>query len=173
MNEIITLAKIISGTTGVPVHFLGLPDLLSNRATADNLMELVWASTVKERETWNSAYTEILKKAIDKWNANNKGPTKLRNDVLRIEIQEVSSEQWTHLEKVFIPLLLAGKVSLEYVLSQIPNLDMQEELDRQENMENEELEKTKADLDQKILENEMLVKNNINDEGGENVDNRK
>jgi hypothetical protein len=167
LNEITTLAKIISGTTGVPVHFLGLPDLLSNRATANNLMELVWASTVKERETWNSAYTEILRKAIDKWNENLDGKTQLRNDVLRVEIQEVSSEQWVHLEKVFIPLLLAGKVSLEYVLSQIPNLDSQEELDRQENMENEELERTKAELDTKILENEMLTKNNINNEGGD------
>jgi len=50
-NEVTTNSKIISGTTGVPVHFLGFPDLLSNRATADNLMQLIYSATLKERET--------------------------------------------------------------------------------------------------------------------------
>jgi len=170
-KEIVTLAKMISGTTGVPVHFLGLPDLLSNRATANNLMELVWASTVKERETWNSAYTELLRKAIDKYNLmpDNKGFTELRNDVLRVEVQEVTPETWVHLEKVYLPMLMAGDLSLEFVLSKIPGLNLQEEMARQEEMKKDELQKTKDALNKVILDKGNDDKDK--DEDGENGNN--
>ena len=58
------LVKTISGTTGVPVHFLGYPELLSNRDTADNLIELIALSTEKERRTWIGAYEELFQKAM-------------------------------------------------------------------------------------------------------------
>lgn len=162
-EEIITLAKIISGTTGVPVHFLGLPDLMSNRSTAENLMEFIWASTVKERETWNSAYTEILKKAIDLFNEKSGGKKLLRNDVLRLEIQEVSPEQWKNLEKVLLPAFRDGAISLNYLLSQIPGLILEEENKRREEEESEELEKTKMELERVSIENAELNKSPTND----------
>jgi len=56
--------KTISGTTGIPVHFLGYPELLSNRDTAENLIELIVLSTNKERNTWKGAYEELFQKAI-------------------------------------------------------------------------------------------------------------
>ncbi|MCW4050807.1 MAG: hypothetical protein NWE89_13835 [Candidatus Bathyarchaeota archaeon] len=59
-----TLVKTISGTTGVPVQFLGYPELLSNRDTAENLMELIALSTDKERRTWIGAYEELFQKAM-------------------------------------------------------------------------------------------------------------
>lgn len=62
--EIQDLAKIISGTTGVPVHFLGHPDLLSNRDTAEDLSKLMELSTIKERLTWIGAYEEVFQKAM-------------------------------------------------------------------------------------------------------------
>lgn len=158
-KEIITLAKMISATTGVPVHFLGLPDLMSNRATAENLMEVIWASTVKEREMWNSAYTEILRKAIDLYNMKQEGGKFLRNDVLRIEIQTVSAEQWQHLEKVLLPAYMTNAITLDYFLSQIPGLILEEEKKRREEEEKGELEDTKRELNEVMKENEEIQKN--------------
>ncbi|MDD4984349.1 MAG: hypothetical protein PHQ43_00970 [Dehalococcoidales bacterium] len=63
-EETLGLIKIISGTTGIPVHFLGFPELLSNRDTAENLIELIELSTRKERRTWMGAYQEMFKKAM-------------------------------------------------------------------------------------------------------------
>ncbi len=63
-EETQALAKTISGTTGIPVHFLGYPELLSNRDTAENLIELIVLSTNKERNTWTGAYEELFQKAI-------------------------------------------------------------------------------------------------------------
>lgn len=63
-EETQTLVKTISGTTGIPVHFLGYPELLSNRDTADNLSELIALSTSKERRTWIGVYDELFQKAM-------------------------------------------------------------------------------------------------------------
>ena len=63
-EETQALVKTISGTTGIPVHFLGYPELLSNRDTAENLIELIVLSTNKERNTWMGAYEELFQKAI-------------------------------------------------------------------------------------------------------------
>ncbi|GAH41096.1 unnamed protein product, partial [marine sediment metagenome] len=67
-KEIVSLVKLISGNTGIPVHFLGFVDLMSNRATAEDLINMINAATTKERQTWIGAYEEVIKKAMDMWN---------------------------------------------------------------------------------------------------------
>lgn len=132
--EITNLAKMISGTTGVPVHFLGLPDLLSNRATADNLMDLVYASTLKERKTWTGAYYELLAKAMAMYNEKMEIAQKsnaLKPEAVGVDIPFVSAQNWAAIEKVFVPLSLAGKISDELLLSKIPGVDAKEEMKRQ------------------------------------------
>jgi len=133
IQEIINLAKLISGATGVPVHFLGLPDLLSNRATAENLMELIYASTLKERIIWTGAYKEILAKAIEIYNAQNK--TTLDVSRLDVEIQFISEKNWSIIEKIFVPLALGGKISDHLLLSKIPGINVEEEEARQKENE--------------------------------------
>ena len=63
-EETQALVKTISGTTGIPVHFFGYPELLSNRDTAENLGQLIDLSTSKERRTWIGAYEEVFQKAM-------------------------------------------------------------------------------------------------------------
>jgi len=63
-SETVALVKTISGTTGIPVQFLGYPELLSNRDTAENLMEFIALSTDKERNTWVGTYEELFHKAM-------------------------------------------------------------------------------------------------------------
>jgi hypothetical protein len=140
-TEIVTLAKMISGATGVPVHFLGLPDLLSNRATAENLMELINASTLKERTTWIGAYEELLGKAMLMSNA--KTGLEQKTDALdptkiKVNIPIVSAQQWAAIEKVFLPACVAGKISDELFLDQIPGINVEQELARKKATEKEE-----------------------------------
>jgi hypothetical protein len=142
VSEITNLAKMISGTTGVPVHFLGLPDLLSNRATADNLMDLAYASTLKERKIWTGAYLELLAKAMAFYNEK-KGiaqkSSALKPEAVGLEIPFVSAQNWAAIEKVFLPLSLAGKISDELILSKIPGVDVKQELKRQTETKEKEL----------------------------------
>jgi hypothetical protein len=135
VKEIITLAKMISGSTGIPVHFLGLPELLSNRATAENLMELIYASTLKERETWKGAYQELISKAIDMMNTQTgegQKSTKLDASRIVVDIPFISAENWNHIEKILLPLSIAGKITDELLLSKIPGIDVDEEMKRKQ-----------------------------------------
>jgi hypothetical protein len=135
IQEILTLAKIISGATGVPVHFLGFPELLSNRATADNFLELIFAATLKERQTWKGCYQEMLAKAMDIFNAKTgleQMSKKLDASRITIDIPYISAQTWQNIKDVYLPAALAGKISDELFLSKIPGIDVDEELKRSE-----------------------------------------
>jgi hypothetical protein len=159
-KEIVTKLKSVSGNTGVPVHFMGLPDLMSNRSTAENLMELIWASTKKEREIWESAYTEVLRKSMIMYNDISK-KTPLDPMKLEIQIPEVDESEWLHLEKVWLPLYVQDAITLETLLSKIPTLDMGIEEKRRKKQDKEELVRLK--------ENNALMKQQKK-ENGQNDD---
>ncbi|MBE3126193.1 MAG: hypothetical protein IMZ57_11125 [Acidobacteria bacterium] len=146
-KEITTNAKMISGTTGTPPHFLGFPELLSNRSTADNLMESVAASTSKERGTWLDAYEEILRKAFAIYNENS-GLTPLDPKKIKIVIPFVTAEAWKRISDIYLPLFLADGLSLSTLLSQIPELDVDREIEAIDAKNNEALDRfSKGGLD--------------------------
>lgn len=154
-EEITMLAKMISGTTGAPVHFLGFPDLMSNRAVADNLMQLVHAATVKERQTWMGAYEEVIAKSIAMYNA--KVHPKMSNQTaldprkIGVEIPMITKDHWLHLEKVLLPAAVAKLISPEAFQQALPGLDLAAEKKRKET-------KDKSDVERMKKENETLRK---------------
>lgn len=164
-REIESLIKLISGTTGIPVHFLGFVDLMSNRATADTLIEMINAGTTKERNTWIGAYEEVIKKAMMMWNeAAEKGmgpDKKLDPDKIKVDIPVITKQHYERLEKIFLPAWLSGKLSDEAFFTMLPGFDVKAELKRKEEKEKSELEQTKRDLkdrQDKNLENELFKK---------------
>ena len=161
-KEITTNAKMVSGTTGTPPHFLGFPELLSNRSTADNLMESVQASTMKERGTWLDAYEEILRKAFAIYNRESK-LTPLDPRKLKIVIPFVTAEAWKRISDVYLPLFLADGLSLSTLLSQIPELDVDREIEAIEAKNNEALDRfSKGGLD--------TEKKGVQDKGGDDAE---
>ena len=152
LREIEMSIKIISGTTGIPIHYLGLLDLLKNRATGDNTRELVMAATSKERQIWIGAFTELVDKAMRLYNqksglAQKSAEKQLNSKRIKIHIPEISEEHWAHLEKVFIPAKLAGILSPETVAAQIPGIDMEEEAGRKKEREAKEEEQAAHELE--------------------------
>ena len=120
-KEITSNAQIISGNTGVPVHFLGFPELMSNRSTADTLFDMVAASTHRERRIWASFYTELFDRALELANAELK--TGFRTGLIKAEIPELSSKTMLELKENWLPLFEAQALSLETLLSKVPDLD--------------------------------------------------
>jgi len=135
-DEIVTHAKMISGTTGVPVHFLGLPDLMSNRAVAENLMELIGASTVKERRIWIGAYEEMFQKVLTL--ANNNLQTGFDVNAIGVDIPDISAAKIKELAETWLPLFVAGAISLETFLGRVPDIDKEKEMERLEEAEPKE-----------------------------------
>lgn len=94
-KETESLVKTISGTTGIPVHFFGYPELLSNRDTADNLVELIALSTSKERRTWIGAYEEVFQKAMVIFNTafgTNMNPNAITATIKEYNYKDVTGE---------------------------------------------------------------------------------
>jgi len=162
-NEATEKIKVISGTTGIPVHFLGLLDLLKNRATGDNTRELVIAGTEKERIIWKATYKELIDKAMREFNDGSK-KTKLDPSKIDIEIPVYTQEQWDHIEKVLMPLYLGGGLSLETLLSQVPGVNMEVELDRLGMNEKAkvEMEGKEAEIRSLKMENDTLRNGIVN-----------
>ncbi|GAG19563.1 unnamed protein product, partial [marine sediment metagenome] len=129
--EVEMLAKAISGTSNVPVHFLGMPDLLSNRATADNLMELVTAGSSHARNTWIEFYSEMFEKVLEAANEKFKRGFEY-TDGVGCDIPEISEGKLRQLASIWLPLYQAGVVSLETLLGMIPNVDPEIEKKRLE-----------------------------------------
>ena len=142
-REITMLSKMISGTTGTPVHFLGLPDLMSNRATADNLMELVSHSTSRERYSWIGFYQSVIAKAAAIYNDKSQ-KTKVDPTLLKVNIPYITQETWTKLDLVYLPLFQANAISLETLLSQLPEVDIDEEIERIEKRKEQGMERFAA-----------------------------
>lgn len=120
-KEIVTLAKFISGATGVPVHFLGLPDLMSNRAVSTDLFEFINASTNKERHIWEGFYEELFDKVLTMANVNLKRGYK--TGTVKANILSITEAQVNQLSNVWLPLYVAGVIDLDYILSKIPDAD--------------------------------------------------
>lgn len=162
-KEIVSLVKLISGTTGIPVHFLGFVDLMSNRATAEDLINMINASTNKERQTWIGAYEEVIRKAMTMWNnAAEKGMSEGRRldpDKIKVDIPIITKLHYDRLEKIFLPAVMAGKISDEAFLTMIPGFDVKAEMERKKANEESEIEQLKRDVDDrraKDLEKDLL-----------------
>lgn len=121
VKEITNLVKMISGTTGIPVHFLGLPDLMSNRSTSSDLFEMIMASTNAERLTWVEAYEEMFNKAMQI--ANDKFGLGLTLNTVSCDIPQITGEKIKELADVWLPLYTADVIDINYFLSKIPDAD--------------------------------------------------
>lgn len=142
MKEIETLAKIISGATGVPVHFLGFTDLMSNRSTSTDLFEFINASVNKERKIWEGFYQDLFDCAIEKFNAMTKGT--LQKGKVKVEVLTLTEAQLRLLSEVWLPLYTAGVIDLDYFLGKIPDIDPEKVKSAQDEAAQRMLESIKA-----------------------------
>ena len=163
-NEILTNAKMISGTTGVSVQYMGLVELLKNRSTSDDMREGLSSATVKERATWEGAYEELITKAMNLFNKTvykqkeAKGQ-KLNPALIKVNIPVITKQHWDNIKDVWLPAAIAGKITEELFLEQLPDVDIDEELKRKEKREESEIEQIKhenEDLKTKKLEEDLL-----------------
>lgn len=123
--EIKTLVKIISGNSGVPPHFLGLPDIMANRATADNLIELILSSTSKDKELWKGCYEELSHKVLTM--ANEEFSKSFTVDSINVDIPQISSVKMQELLNIWLPLYEAGCITLGTLLKRVPAIDPDKE----------------------------------------------
>lgn len=144
-REVTTSAKIVSAGASIPVHFLGFPDLMSNRSTSTDLFELIQAGTNRERKIWIGFYEELFRKAIRMQNAFFQAG--LDEDAVGADIPFITAEKMRELVEIWLPMYTAGTLSLETFLSKVPEIDAEEEIKRIEDRQEADLERLKAEAD--------------------------
>jgi len=161
MNEIVQLIKIISLTTGIPVQLLAYPELLSNRATSQDMLENINAATIKERTKLEEALTELIQKAMKLANERGWCPYYLPESFI-VKIDLTSYANLKQIIEVWFPLMLDNVIDMGTFRSMLPGIDPEEvkklvEAQKKENME-ENMENIK---------NQMSLKDGSDDDDDE------
>jgi hypothetical protein len=151
-REIMRLACFISGTTGYPLQFL-LPDMLSNRSTSENIMESALVHTASERAIWVGFYEELITKAMTLHQKMTQ-KTALDPNKISISISLMTKEQWDRLTSFWLPAFKDDLVTREAVLPQIPNFNVEEELNRREEADKEQVARVSKEIDRAAAEAE-------------------
>lgn len=122
IKDMLSALKNIATTTGIPIHWFGYPELMSNRATAENFLEVVNLSTKEERLIWEESFTEVIEKsmimAIDNgFESNNiMGEFQVKLPVGSLALLKQISELW-------IPLWQDSLISKYTLQNMIPNVN--------------------------------------------------
>ena len=121
-TELEASVKNISATTGVPVHWLGYVDLMSNRSTADNLYELIKQATILERLEWERAIYDVLLKAQEVYIDN--GGTDLNyNEDFQVRLPLLNFGGFLDLVRGLTIAYADEAISIEDYRSMLPNID--------------------------------------------------
>ena len=66
---------------------------------------------------------------------------------VKVDIPEISNEEWDRIEKVWLPLFMAKALTLEGLLERIPELDLEAEAERREVEDAAELVRVQDEVD--------------------------
>lgn len=154
LKEITMAAQLISGQTGMPVHYMGFPELMSNRATADDMHELINSTTAKEREAWKTGVQEHASKAVQMY-AEATGAD-LQPDSVICSLPVVMLSSIERVASVWMPLYEGGIISKQTVREQVPGIDpeVEAQADMDEDERKEEESVRMADLITKRMQQE-------------------
>jgi len=127
-REIETKVKILAGGSGVPVQFLGFPEFMSNRATAENTMEPVAVVSMSEQRSWLGGFAELFDKAIEIRNAlAPAGTGKLETGKVVPHMRFVTAAQARRLKDLYLPLWQSGALTQRALFDLLPDLVQEDE----------------------------------------------
>lgn len=139
--------RILSLNTGLPIHFLAWPELMSNRATAENLLELINNKTKTPRLIWEDSYTEMLYKArvmtIDDIGPSAAGIEAgeieaFLNADIQVKLPLATMSQLQQIVNVWMAILDVKGISMETFRNMLPGIDpaLEKKLVKKEKEEN-------------------------------------
>lgn len=135
--------KLFASVLGVPVHWSGWTDLMSNRATADTLSELVETCTKSIRQKWIECIRELIQKAMRK--SERFGGSEKDVTGFDVELPQITAEKIKELIDAWFILAEAGYVAKEILINKLPGIDPEQNRKALEK-EKKETEKNKPDI---------------------------
>jgi hypothetical protein len=133
--------KDIATTIGLPIFFMNYPELMSNRAVADTMMESVNQSTKKERLIYQSAMIELIQKAMQLAVDSDVEGAIYEPDMFDVNIPLITLDSLKSLIEIWCVLMDKGVVAKKTVQGKIPGInpideEKQIQEEKQENIAN-------------------------------------
>ena len=137
IKEFYVNVQVISSIVGIPVHWLALVDLMSNRSTAEDLGDMTELAVSTERQIITSALNELIKKAAI-MQADKSGLSGVDYSAFQLSLSIISDEQWRHLKDIYIPAAEKRLLPVKQLLDKMPGIDAGEALKelQEQNKEN-------------------------------------
>ena len=140
IKEMSVNLKQISTISGMPVHRLGWTDLMSNRATADELKDMIDDATKKERLIWKQKFKEIIQKKMQlEFEAGYEGSI---NDYegFEVELPFISEYKLKEILEIWLSLYQSDVISMSTLRNKTPAIDPEQEKkliesEKEENMQ--------------------------------------
>jgi len=160
-KEMVLTIKTISAETGIPVHWLGFVDLMSNRSTAQTLYEFIKQSTIIERKIWEDSLTDLILKAQEIYIDN--GGTKLNKltTAFEVKLPLISFDGFMDLVKALNMAYGDEAISKADYMNLLPGINP---IKTKQAIKDEDKEEAKKLVD-------MGIKNKENQIGGQNGSN--
>jgi hypothetical protein len=166
IKDLLLSLRYICAMTGTPIHWLAWPDLMSNRATADSMLEVINSATIKARLIWEEAFKEIINKArtmaVDELGDDNA----ILDGEFTVKLPLVSIAMLKQIQETYLPLAEAKYISRKTVQSKMPGINPAEE-DKQIEAEREE-EAERSPMNNETVDNAL---GEMQNQGEKNVDN--
>jgi hypothetical protein len=126
-DEMIDLLRIITTNLGIPIHLINHPELMSNRSTAESMLEMINSATIKERLIWEEALTDLVRKAMVM--ATERGIEGAVNDPegFELRLSLVSYANLKQIQETWLPLAEAEYISKKTIMSLIPGINPSQE----------------------------------------------
>lgn len=128
IKDMLNALRYVASMTGVPIHWLAWPELMSNRATAENMLEVTSAATKRERLIWEEAIRDLIEKvcqiAVDELGKDAKDVLE-GNLVVKLPLISLASMQ--QIVDVWLPLMQEKVISLWTLRNMLPSIDPEEE----------------------------------------------
>lgn len=121
-TEMFATIKNISGTTGVPVHWLGHADLMSNRSTAETLYEVIKQHTIIERTIWEGALYNLILKAQELYIDNGGTDLKFNKD-FQVKIPLIDFAGFLKMIQALEIAYRDGAISKDDYMNLVPGID--------------------------------------------------
>lgn len=122
LTELTSTIKTISSVTGIPVHWLGFVDLMSNRSTAETLYELIKNATILDRQIWQTSIYFLILKAQELY-INGGGEGLALNLNFEVRLPLIDFNEFLNRVKGLQIAYMDGAISLGDYRHALPGID--------------------------------------------------
>lgn len=164
IKDMLTSLKFIASMTGIPIHWLSWPELMSNRATAENMAKMIEIATRAERLIWEESLEELIFKSMIMAVDDLGYP----NDIIGDFSVDLPTLEVDHILEILAKFsqFVGEFISRETFMNMIPGIDPIKEMKRLEKENEERMSQLTNEVNRDTLEQIQ------EEEGNEDENNR-